>query len=376
MKKNGKKIFKLFLVFVLIASTLSGCFNYNEINTVTFTTSTIFDIDDLGRVVIYLDCVKPYRNTNESSDNGKRIIYKGVGKTALEAIRDINVAASYKINFSQNRAIIFTEAAARQGINKYLNLINNDQEFKVKPYMFVYFGDIENLINISAKDEENTGIFLSELVQKNKANARLTITNINDYLVKSEIGNNYALISGLELRKDIIDERIEVSGAALMRNNFMVERISIQDGLSYNFLTDNIKTGTLEVQNPQMNTGFITLEILSNKTKTDIEYDGNNVILTKKIKLKTTIAEAQGRFISSKAAIEMLKKEAEDNIKSYLTTFFYKFSSKNIDILQVERLLEIKYPNLVIKNPISKTNLKVEIDLELDGSEKVKNSFF
>lgn len=376
MKKNGKKIFKLFLVFVLIASTLSGCFNYNEINTVTFTTSTIFDIDDLGRVVIYLDCVKPYRNTNESSDNGKRIIYKGVGKTALEAIRDINVAASYKINFSQNRAIIFTEAAARQGINKYLNLINNDQEFKVKPYMFVYFGDIENLINISAKDEENTGIFLSELVQKNKANARLTITNINDYLVKSEIGNNYALISGLELRKDIIDERIEVSGAALMRNNFMVERISIQDGLSYNFLTDNIKTGTLEVQNPQMNTGFITLEILSNKTKTDIEYDGNNVILTKKIKLKTTIAEAQGRFISSKAAIEMLKKEAEDNIKSYLTTFFYKFSSKNIDILQVERLLEIKYPNLVIKNPISKTNLKIEIDLELDGSEKVKNSFF
>ena len=376
MKKNGKKIFKLFLVFILIASTLSGCFNYNEINTVTFTTSTIFDIDDLGRVVIYLDCVKPYRNTNESSDNGKRIIYKGVGKTALEAIRDINVAASYKINFSQNRAIIFTEAAARQGINKYLNLINNDQEFKVKPYMFVYFGDIENLINISAKDEENTGIFLSELVQKNKANARLTITNINDYLVKSEIGNNYALISGLELRKDIIDERIEVSGAALMRNNFMVERISIQDGLSYNFLTDNIKTGTLEVQNPQMNTGFITLEILSNKTKTDIEYDGNNVILTKKIKLKTTIAEAQGRFISSKAAIEMLKKEAEDNIKSYLTTFFYKFSSKNIDILQVERLLEIKYPNLVIKNPISKTNLKIEIDLELDGSEKVKNSFF
>lgn len=376
MKKNGKKIFKLFLVFVLIASTLSGCFNYNEINTVTFTTSTIFDIDDLGRVVVYLDCVKPYRNTNESSDNGKRIIYKGVGKTALEAIRDINVAASYKINFSQNRAIIFTEAAARQGINKYLNLINNDQEFKVKPYMFVYFGDIENLINISAKDEENTGIFLSELVQKNKANARLTITNINDYLVKSEIGNNYALISGLELRKDIIDERIEVSGAALMRNNFMVERISIQDGLSYNFLTDNIKTGTLEVQNPQMNTGFITLEILSNKTKTDIEYDGNNVILTKKIKLKTTIAEAQGRFISSKAAIEMLKEEAEDNIKSYLTTFFYKFSSKNIDILQVERLLEIKYPNLVIKNPISKTNLKVEIDLELDGSEKVKNSFF
>lgn len=376
MKKNGKKIFKLTLVFILIASTLSGCFNYNEINTVTFTTSAIFDIDDLGRVVIYLDCVKPYRNTNESSDNGKRIIYKGIGKTALEAIRDINVAASYKINFSQNRAIIFTEAAAKQGINKYLNLINNDQEFKVKPYMFVYFGDIENLIKISANDEENTGIFLSELVQKNKANSRLTITNINDYLVKSEVGNNYALISGLELRKDVIDERIEVSGAALMRNNFMVERISIKDGLSYNFLTDNIKTGTLEVQNPQMDNGFITLEILRNKTKTKIEYDGNDIILTKKIKLKTTIAEAQGRFISSKESIEMLKKEEEENIKNYLNTFFHKFSSKNIDILQVERLLEIKYPKLVIEDAISKTALKIEIDLEIDGSEKVKSSFF
>ena len=85
MTKNGKRIVSLILMLLIISTTLVGCFNYNEINELTFVTSAVFDIDDSENVVLYLDCMKPYRNTNESSDNGKRIVYKGIGKTALEA---------------------------------------------------------------------------------------------------------------------------------------------------------------------------------------------------------------------------------------------------------------------------------------------------
>ena len=99
MRKTGKRIVSVLLILLITATTLVGCFNYNEINELTFVTSAIFDIDDSGNVVLYLDCMKPYRNTNESSDNGKRIVYKGIGKTALEAIRNVNRASSYKINF-------------------------------------------------------------------------------------------------------------------------------------------------------------------------------------------------------------------------------------------------------------------------------------
>ena len=77
------KIFLKFLSVAFLPLLLVGCFNYKDINKVSFSTSIIFDTDDFGRSVIYVDCVKPYRSTNESSDKGKRIIYKGIGKTTL-----------------------------------------------------------------------------------------------------------------------------------------------------------------------------------------------------------------------------------------------------------------------------------------------------
>ena len=176
------KKFTRFLAIAFLPLLLVGCFNYRDINKVSFSTSIIFDTDDFGRAVVYVDCVKPYRSTNESSDKGKRIIYKGIGKTALEALRDVNLASSYELNYSQNRAYIFTEKAAKEGIKKYTDLINNNQEFQIKPDLFVYFGEVDDLLKVTSSDEEYLGLYLEELVHKNKRNPRAMRANINDYL--------------------------------------------------------------------------------------------------------------------------------------------------------------------------------------------------
>ena len=201
-----RKLIKVGILLIAILLMLAGCFNYRDINNVTFVTSMVFDLDPIGNVVIYMDCVRPYRDNNESSDNGKRILYKGTGKTVLEALRDVNMASSYKINVTQNKAFIFTEKAVKEGIDKFLDIINNDQEFLVKPYIFAYFGDVERLLKVAASDEEYMGLFINDLVKKNKANSRAIIVNINEYMTESEIGANSALIGALELRKDVIDE--------------------------------------------------------------------------------------------------------------------------------------------------------------------------
>lgn len=374
MTKNGKRIVSLVLMLLITSTTLAGCFNYNEINELTFVTSAVFDIDDSGNVVLYLDCMKPYRNTNESSDNGKRIVYKGVGKTALEAIRNVNLASSYRINFTQNRALIFSEAAAKIGIDKFLSLIDNDQKFQVKPYAFVFFGDVENLISVTQNDEEYIGLFLNDLVLKNKNNPRIIISNINDYMVKTEMGNSYAVMSALEIKKDAANQQVAVAGGVLMKDNKMVERIDTTSAMSYNFLMDEIKTGTLEVANPQMSEGYITLEVLNSKTKTDIEYKDNKIVLNKKIKTRVTIAEAQGRFIVSEQAVRKLNAKAEENMKDYLEEFFYNFTDKDIDILQAERLLQIKYPEKVIEDVLSKIDLNVDVDIIMEGGSRVESS--
>lgn len=371
-----RKLIKVGILLIAILLMLAGCYNYRDINNVTFVTSMVFDLDPIGNVVIYMDCVRPYRDNNESSDNGKRILYKGTGKTVLEALRDVNMASSYKINVTQNKAFIFTEKAVKEGIDKFLDIINNDQEFLVKPYIFAYFGDVERLLKVAASDEEYMGLFINDLVKKNKANSRAIIVNINEYMTASEIGANSALIGALELRKDVIDERIELSGGVIMRNNVMQEKIDIMDGLTFNILEDKVKTGTLEIVNPQMEEGFITFEILKNKTKTKIEYNGDRVLLTKDVNMKVTLAESQGRFIVDKQSLQIIEDTTEVRIKEYLQAFFDKYNKKNIDILGVERMLEIKYPGLVKEDILSVLDVDIKVNLDVEGTSNTKNSYF
>ena len=371
-----RKLIKVGILLIAILLMLAGCYNYRDINNVTFVTSMVFDLDPIGNVVIYMDCVRPYRDNNESSDNGKRILYKGTGKTVLEALRDVNMASSYKINVTQNKAFIFTEKAVKEGIDKFLDIINNDQEFLVKPYIFAYFGDVERLLKVAASDEEYMGLFINDLVKKNKANSRAIIVNINEYMTESEIGANSALIGALELRKDVIDERIELSGGVIMRNDVMQEKIDIIDGLTYNILEDKVKTGTLEIVNPQMEEGFITFEILKNKTKTKIEYNGDRVLLTKDVNMKVTLAEAQGRFIVDKQSLQLIEDTTELRIKEYLQAFFDKYNKKNIDILGVERMLEIKYPGLVKEDILSILDVDIKVNLDVEGTSNTRNSYF
>lgn len=368
-----KKLIKCFIV-LLIPLIFTGCFNYEDINKVTFATSVIFDTDDFGNAVVYLDCIKPYRSTNESSDKGRRIIYKGVGKTALEAMRDVSVASSFKLNYSQSRAYIFTEKAAREGIKNYLDLINNNQQFQVKPSMFVYYGDVEDLLEVTSGDEEYLGLYLNDLANKNKYNPRAMEQNVNDYLSESLMASNTNIIGVIQIRKDVLDKKVEINGGAIMKDNILVERIESKDSLSYNFLMNNVKGGTLEMANPQTPESFITLEILESNTISDIEYDGEILNLIKNIEMRVSVGEAQGRLLVDKELLNYIKATKEAEVRKHLTELFEKYKKENLDIFNVERLIEIKYPEKEMKNQLSKTELELNINLVIDGTGVVKNS--
>ena len=370
---RAKRFIRLITAF-LFPILLVGCFNYRDINKVTFATSIIFDTDDFGRAVVYVDCVKPYRSTNESSDKGRRIIYKGIGKTALEALKDVNLASSYELNYSQNRAYIFTEKAARKGVKGYLDLINNNQEFQIKPDMFVYFGEVKDLLKVTSNDEEYLGLYLEELVHKNKRNPRAIRANINEYLGKSIEDDKTYIVGAIEIRDDALDKKIQIGGGAVIKDSKLINKLEAKDALSYNLLMDNVTKGTLEISNPQSDEGFITLEILSNSTKSDIIYEDNKIKLVKDLEMKVSVAEAQDSFIVDKETLTYIKAAKEMEVESYLKNIFDTYKKEGLDIFEIQRLLDVKYSNIEIEDPLSITELEANVNIIMEGTGIVKDS--
>ena len=368
-----KTFFKiLFMVFLPIL--LVSCFNYQDINKVSFSTSIIFDIDDFGRTIVYVDCIKPYRSTNEGSDKGKRIIYRGIGKTALEALKDINLASSYELNYSQNRAYIFTEKAAKEGIKKFTDLINNNQEFQIKPDLFVYYGDIDNLLKTTSSDEEYLGLYLEELVHKNNKNPKAMQANINDYFSNETDSNNTFIVGSIEIIEDALDKKIEIGGGSVIMDGKLVDRIDSREAMSYNLLMNKVHKGTLEISNPEDENKFITLEILGNNTNSNLIYDNNKITLQKNVSINVVIADMQGKAIIDNELLDYIKLTKEKQLEAYLKHSFEKYKNQGIDVFNIERLLEINYPNESIDNPISITDIDVKVDIIIEGTGIIKDS--
>ena len=369
-----KKKLKILVVLILIPTLFVGCFNYRDINRMTFVTSTIFDKDEQGNVVIYLDCVKSYRSANESSDKGRRLVYKGIGKTVTEALGNINVSSSFKLNYTQCKAYIFTEDAARDGVKKYLDMMNKNQEFLVRQYAFVYYGDTESLIKTVADDEEYLGLYLNDLVLKSKDRPRVVVANINDYLIDRLEGENVSILGAIELKKDALESRVKLQGGAIIQNDKLVGKLDITQGLTYNLLKHNLRTGTLEARNPQNPESYVSFQILKSDVKTDIHYTDGKINLTKSLEMDVSIAESQDRMIISDDMLRSLELQLENNIKDISQQIFNQYKLKEIDLLNIRNLMSRHYPKVILDDYIKNSTLEVNIKVNIEGSSKIKET--
>ena len=365
MKKRVVSI----IAIILLVLNICGCYNYTEINKVTFATSIIFDKDDVDNVILYLDCISPYRNAADSSDKGRRIIFKGKGKSALEALREIDSSSSNKLDLSQVRAYIFTEQCARAGIKKYIDVINNDQKFSFKPYMFVYFGEVDPLLQLTNGDEEYLGLYLDQLVSKNKKNGKVIESNINEYIKNSLEGAN-SFLTSIRVKDNAVDQKVELDGGAIIKDDRLVEILDKDDVYYYNLLNNKVSEGTLQIGNPSEEDEFVTLDILENHIKTDADINENKINVNKNITLRVSIGEIQGRLKIDNEVLDKIKVNEEEKLKKSLEHFYSKYKDKNIDILNIKRIVEEKYP----KKKLDDANLNINVELIIDGSSLARDS--
>lgn len=375
MKKlNKKKRYINAIIFMILPMLFTGCFNYNDINKVTFATSVIFDIDDLGQTILYLDCIKPYRSTNEGSDKGRRMVYKGKGKTALEALEGVGRVASNKLNYSQIRAYIFTEKAAKKSIEKYLDLINNYNEFQVKPSAFIYYGNVEELLAATTNDEEYLGMLLNDLIGTQSYGVEATESNINYYLSNVLMGDNTILLPAITLKSGALDKKIEINGSAIIKDNVLVDKLDSEDSLMYNLMMGKVKSGILTLGNPNTKEDFISLNILQTTATNDVSYENDALVINKNIDIEVSVAEIQGDAIVDYQLLDYIKNNEEAYVNKYVEYVFNKYKEKDIDIFDVGRIMEIHYPKINSEDILSRTNVNINSNIKIEGTGAVRNS--
>ena len=361
---------KITCALLIVILSLTGCFSYEDIDKAIFVTAVVLDVNSNNEVVLYLESFLPYRSSSKESAKGQRIIFNGKGKTVYEVMKDLNLSSSYKLNYTQNRVIIFTERATEFGIDNFIDTFQRVQQLLIRPYVVVYAGDPNKLMQLHLKEEEYIGIFLNNLIDNQKTSSRTVQVHLNEFLNKRNLGSGVNVVTLVEISKDELEPKLKVNGGTIIRDDKYAGNIKKSDGEKYNFLMDNVREGTLEPANPEHKDKFVTLNISNSKTKTYMSYDGKKIHLKKVIYTKASVAGIQNGLTLNKDNLAKLKIESENNIKKLCTDFFNKTQKNKLDIFEIQEEFNRKYPKEGNKNVLDISELELQVNVKIDDSSK------
>lgn len=368
---NHKKIL-IIICIIMNCVIMSSCFNYRDINRILFVTALMIDVDDDGNPVVYAEAFRGMRGgAPEGVD--QRVVFNGTGKTMFEAVRDMNAIATFKLNYTQNKAIIFTQRAAEFGVDNFIDFIDRDQELLIRPYIVVYKGDPEKLMKLELIQEKYIGILIMRIIENVGASSRAVTLSINKFYIQRTIGDKTNVVTIIDIKKNSLDAKLQINGGAVIKDDKMISTLTRAEGQGFNFLMDNVKSGTLEITNPCDINKFITLEIKNSKTKTELNYSDNILHMKKKIKVKVDFGEAQKKIILTKDNIKKIEETSAKNIEKACNDLFQKYKGMGLDIFDIRESFYAKYPKIKIEDIISKTELKVEAEVEIMNTATANN---
>jgi spore germination protein KC len=369
-----RKRILLLIIMILLCVNIGGCFSYKDINRSIMVTALGIDIDPFDNIVLYAEAFLPARGEQIEVGDERKEVFVSKAKSLFEAARNLSLMSNYNIYFSQCRSVILTEKAAQKGLDNYLDLIARNQGLHLRSYVFITPENLENIMHVNVNEEKFVGIFLSELAQTSGESSRGTKLRIDELFNNRLQGANVNLINIIETKNNNTESRIGIAGLAVMKDDIFLDTLTHEETMAFNFLNNTFKRGTINTGNPEVLDKLVTIEILRSKTKGEIDYDGEKIHLKKTIKADVNVAFVEKSIhITNDGQRYSIKQHSEEYIKAICTKLFEDYKSKDIDIFDIERMMNMKYPKSKIKNYLEITELEVDAEIRIKESSEIFN---
>ena len=335
-----KKINKLFLLSIIILTTLTGCYDYREINTLAIVSAT--EINKIGdEYQVSVQAINPQAPDKTTNSQAPFIIYTGTGKTIQEAYRSITLSASRFMYSNHLDLLIINEKIAKENISDLIDYYIRNPGIRNEFYVLISKDD--NILSITTPIDEISSASIKESIENNyKYYGVSSRTTFSEFVNMNLNPNQEIVLPTIELIKNTPTEDKNINeskdnnedvnankdkdnndnnkdknllgGYAIFKNNKLVGYLNNKESINYNILTNNIK-----------NT-IITYECSKNKYLAVEITDSNSSIKTKNnkvsinINLKGNINESHCNIdITKNKNIKKISHEIEEKLNKEIT---------------------------------------------------------
>lgn len=344
-----KKILLFLLIFLL-----SGCYDYVEINNLSFISSIGIDyIDD--EYIITFEILSD-KKEGENASIKKASSVTGSGKSIAEAFDNITLKIVKIPYFEHIKAVIVSEEIAKNHMQSIIDYLTRNP--KIRKEFFIVISTNKNAKDVLSMQNDDVPVIgnqLEKLIETGYYNYNTTYSkSFEDFLEKLLNEKMEAITTSIE----ILDEKINIKGIALFKDYNYILTLNAFNSSLFNILNDD-KANTIITKYYDDKAFSIKL---FNK---DIKYSFNDKNINVNILLEGEILENTPNFdLRKEETYKKLEKEFNNILYDDFNNIFNILKNNKIDSLGLnnKQYKKSKKNNKNILDNNININIKFAID--------------
>lgn len=387
-----KKIFKI-TIFIIILFTLSGCFNYKEINDYAIVSGISIDKNKEKSVNKYKVGIQIMNaKKDEESDSSLITFYEASGKTIYDALEKIMLDSPKELYLGHNEVVVISE-----------ELLKKENPLNYLDYFMREPGSEKDSAVMVSKEKDASSILkvitpLETLPSKNLRSTLsvadnfsgiLTVVTIDEFISDLSNSKTEAIIPSVKIKgkinkgekMDNIKEsnpntKLTFDTLAYFKNNKLKGYLSANESVGYNFLANVAKETYVNIKCDSKN--YATLRLVNSNFKENLYYENNNPIVNIKTKIDADLLEynCKSDFLNNDKVIKKLEIKAKNRVNTLMNKTIDKlYVKEKADVLKyAEKFYSKKYKEtkkLGYKNKdiLNKISFKFNTNVQIKSTE-------
>lgn len=364
-----KLILKITLLSALIFMnmfSITGCWNYREIEKLSIVAGAAIDKEDDQ----YLMTVEIANLTGgkEAKVESKKVEAKG--DTVFDAARNVIKISGKKLYWSHVKVVIFSQEIAREGIIQAIDWFNRDAETRMSTNMLISKEKTaKELLEQQSITAEIRSFEIYDMLTSQKSLAKAPRIAIYEFINALAAQGKSAVLPAVGITGNEGQRTSELSGTAVFKEDRLIDFLDGEDTKYFLFIINKVRGGLLihKVRTESSHTN-ITLEIFSDLTNTKIKPIYSNGKLTMKLDVYVTVSIGEiGGFENyiNEPGRAKLKKDVEELLKDNIKRVIKKVQNDyGSDIFGFGSIVKDDMP--YVWKDIEKDWEKIYEDLDVD----------
>lgn len=380
MDKKSKIV--KFIAVLLLAFTLSGCWNSKELDELAIVMGYGIDtgadsgmIDVTAQIAILKSSSGGDTSGGSSGSSGGESYWNitRTGSSIFSILRDYTHQSSRKLYSPHTQVLIYGEDLAKRGVRDTLDFFLRDHETRTTIWLLVVKGRASDIFDVKSKFSVDQSMNIAELVKAQANTSETPQIKILDF-AKRLLSETTAPIAPLvQISNDGEKPAIEVSGTAVFDQDKMIGELDNAQTRGLLWALGQVQSGIVQINAPG---GSVDIEISNASSDTSVEMlDNGNVKVHVTITASGNIGSQTGsETLTTPENVKILEQNFSQSITDEVYTCLDKAKELDADIYGFGDMVYKKYPKQWESMKQNWGEIFKNIDFELEVKVAIRGS--